>query len=79
MQNKILCASMRTKRKRGDKIDEKKRKKSAYDVQYQKENCYRFTLSVNRNKNKDIVDHLKTIRNKSRYLINLIKKDMKKD
>jgi len=62
----------------GDKTEEKKKRKSEYDVDYMRKKCKKYTLLINTTKHPDIIEKLDNTANKNAYLINLIKKDIGK-
>ena len=51
-------------------------KKKLYIMEYEKENCTRFTFRLNNQTDADIIEHLKTVGSKNAYLKDLIRKDM---
>lgn len=54
--------------------------KAKYDMDYQKNHKSRMTLWFNNDKDSDILEWLESVEiNKSEYIRDLIRKDMKKD
>ena len=53
--------------------------KSKYDQQYQKDHVKRIVISLNRERDLDLIDHLEPIQNVSGYVKRLIRKDMESD
>ena len=51
--------------------------KSQNSIKYDKENTKRVFIKLNKNTDKDILDHLDSIQNKQGYIKELIRKDMK--
>lgn len=47
-------------------------------IEYMKKHTKRFVLNLHLEKDKDIIEHLKTVSNKSEYVKGLIREDMKK-
>lgn len=52
-------------------------KKRDYDIKYMREKCRMVRLQLNRENDKDIVEHLESKDNINAYLKELIRKDMK--
>lgn len=50
---------------------------SENSMKYDKENTKRVFIKLNKNTDKDILDHLDSIQNKQGYIKELIRKDMK--
>ena len=50
---------------------------SRNSIKYDKENTKRVFIKLNKNTDKDILDHLDSIQNKQGYIKELIRKDMK--
>lgn len=67
----------------GAKINEQNRKYQREN--YEKtskarlENNWHYTLTINKNKDHDIIDHVRNQKNTRQYLLNLIKKDMEEN
>lgn len=52
------------------------KKQSSYQIKYAKKSLVRIPLDINRNTESDILEYLENRPNKSRYIKDLIKKDM---
>lgn len=52
--------------------------KKKYDQEFKKINYYRLHLMINK-KNIDLINFLESKKNKTEYILNLIKNDMKKE
>ena len=50
---------------------------SENSIKYDKENTQRVFIKLNKNTDKDILDHLESVSNKQGYIKELIRKDMK--
>lgn len=50
-----------------------------YQKKYYRKNYYMYMFRINRAKNKDVVEKLQSVRNKSEYLRSLIIADIKKE
>ena len=53
--------------------------KKDYDLLYLKTQCKRIVVLLNKNKDADIIEHLRTKESMNAYLKDLIRKDMMKD
>ena len=49
------------------------------DYAWRKSNIRRYSFTINKTNDKDVLDHLEKQPNKREYLIGLIRKDMKAD
>ena len=53
--------------------------KKDYDLTYLKTQCKRIVVLLNKNKDADIIEHLRTKESMNAYLKELIRKDMMKE
>ena len=56
-----------------------KDKQSQASIKYDKDNTKRLYIKLNKNNDKDILEHLDTQSNKQGYIKDLIRNDIKKD
>ena len=56
--------------------EEAKKKKSAYDTNYIKNNCVGFTINFNKVHDADIIEQLNKQENKRQYIRQLIRSDI---
>ena len=61
------------------RTEEGYKKKKEYTQRYIKENKYTFSLSLNKKYDEEIINHLKKLDNKQKYIKDLIIEDMKKE
>jgi len=55
---------------------EKKFNKAEYDSNYEKNNCLRFSVKLNKRTDKDVVDKFESVPNKIDYIRQLVLKDI---
>lgn len=56
---------------------EAKERKQAYVIRYQRETYCNISFKVRTKEDSDIIDHLKSVPNKSEYIKSLIRSDIK--
>ena len=50
-----------------------------HNYEWKKKNIRRYALTLNRTNEKDVIEHLETKPNKRKYLIEIIREDIKKE
>lgn len=55
------------------------RKETEYVLNWKKKNCKRINLDLNQTKEADVIEWLYSQYNMTRYIVDLIRKDMKKE
>lgn len=58
--------------------EEQRKRYSAKSNEWKKQNTKQLTIQLNKINDADIIEYLNTKENKHRYIINLIRKDMRK-
>ena len=58
--------------------EEQRKRYSAKSNEWKKQNTKQVTIQLNKINDADIIEYLSTKENKHRYIINLIRKDMRK-
>lgn len=57
----------------------KRKKETEYVANWKKKNCKRINLDLNQTKEADVIEWLYSQYNMTRYIVDLIRKDMKKE
>lgn len=57
----------------------KRKKETEYVAKWKKKNCKRINLDLNQTKEADVIEWLHSQYNMTRYIVDLIRKDMKKE
>lgn len=57
--------------------EEQRKRYSAKSNEWKKQNTKQITIQLNKVNDADVIEHLSKLENRQRYIINLIRKDMR--